>query len=84
MDNISDMMLGKVVRNFTISEDIFQQVGSYIDSLISIEDEEEFSEKLAEMFIKLSSLKLSVEVFINDLQTYFQTNAMTVESSEEQ
>ena len=82
MKPTSDEVLGKIVRNFTITEDLFRQVGAYIDSVILLEDESEFKEKVAEMYIKLASLKTSVNDFIQDLEVYFTEDSDEDESGE--
>lgn len=67
---MADAILGKIVKDFTVTEDILRNVGSYIDKLVAAEDENEFEQIVVELCFKLSSLQSCVASFESDVRSY--------------
>lgn len=79
-----DAALGKVVRNFTLVENILRDIGSFIDTLVPLEDEDVFKEVISNMYFKVASLESSVEQFKNDLSSYILADSKPTQSGDEE
>lgn len=77
--NEQDAILGKIIRQFTDSENILREIGAMIDKCIITEEDTAFRNIVSEMYLKLCSLQISINDYSECIRNYIAPTETTTE-----